>query len=332
MKIGNGPSASRLKTFESCLFKYWLTYHAKVSHEMKSNWGAEHGTLLHDILEFYVTGEDKDWRSRLYRGYQGTLVTRNRYGQDWEMPSPLRVAKPKEFAEKPTPCDACPYKDAMNNRCGISHESLEKLNGCPKGLFELSIQMLESAFRRYDEWFKDSSSIIAAEYQCEMPISGLDKSFNGIFDLVIQLDEDTVWIVDYKTGVKTQNYDELADDLQAKAYFWAGYMEFIEDANNKGYKFKHLMVTFDYFQSEPITIAFSAEERKAIESEIRDRTLNVMSQTTVSRVTGRRAPDPNRRGDWMCRYLCDIDICNREWNKLEEEGRVKDGSFKDTEN
>lgn len=331
MKVGNGPSASRLKTFDQCKFKYWLTYHAKVSQEMRSSWGAEHGTLLHDILEFYVTGEDKDWRSRLYRGYQGNLVTRDRYGKEWEMPSPLRVAKPRDFADKPTPCDSCPYKDAANNRCGISHEPLEELSGCPKTLFESSIKMLEAAFRRYDQWFKDESSIIAAEYECKMPIRGLDKSFFGIFDLVIKLDEDTVWIVDYKTGVKTQNFDELSDDLQAKAYFWAGYREFIEDANNKGYTFKNLMVTFDYFQGDPISIAFSAEERDSIEAEIRDRTIRVQNETTVTRVTGNREPNPNFRGDWKCRYLCDIDICKREWNKLAAEGRVSGSSFEETD-
>ena len=45
-------SPSRIKTYNTCLFQYWLKYiiHA----EMRSNWGASHGTLQHDILENLV--------------------------------------------------------------------------------------------------------------------------------------------------------------------------------------------------------------------------------------------------------------------------------------
>ena len=59
-------SASRIETFNTCLFKYWLTYHEKA--KLKSNWGASHGSLLHDILEKYANGSDKDWMDRLYKG------------------------------------------------------------------------------------------------------------------------------------------------------------------------------------------------------------------------------------------------------------------------
>ncbi len=325
-------SASRLQTAEACWFKYWLTYVAKMRDQMKSNWGAEHGSLIHDILEMYVKGIDRDWRTRLYTGYRGLLETQNKWGKKFTMPSPLRVAKPRDYANKPTPCDGCPYKDVEHNRCGISHEPLDALPGCPKSLFEFSVKMLEDAFARYDEIYEGTgeAKVLDAEYEVNMGIRGTEIPLICLFDLVVQLDEDTVWIIDYKTGVTTKNFEELREEIQAKAYFYAGYREFIEDASGKGHKFKNLLLSFDYFQKDPVMVSFTEDERADIERELCDRSEEVKARTTVTRVTGNRAPNPENRGDWKCRYLCDIDVCTREWDKLVEQGRVQNHSFEET--
>jgi ATP-dependent helicase/DNAse subunit B len=44
-----GVSASRISTYEQCLFKYFLVYHLKA--KLKSNFGATNGSLIHSVLE-----------------------------------------------------------------------------------------------------------------------------------------------------------------------------------------------------------------------------------------------------------------------------------------
>lgn len=323
MKV-KSVSPSRLKTFDMCHFKYWLTYHARA--KMKSNWGAAHGSLLHDILEAYVKDGVTDWRDRLYRGYQGILETRNRFGNMETMESPLVWAKPKEYAEKPPVCDTCPYADTENNRCGISYKPLDNLPGCPKDLFDGSVKMLEDVFRRYDAIFADPGRIIEAEYECKLELPGMDVPFMGIMDLVYEIDEDTVCVLDYKSGSWTQDFDQLREDLQAQSYFMAGYKEFIEDQSGKGFKYKNLIVTFDYFLTSPVTVSFTAEERKATEDFIVRETNRIKATTSVHRVIGKR--DFN----WKCRALCDNMVCAQKWRELEEAGRIRpDGSFEETE-
>lgn len=327
MNIGSGPSASRLTTFSQCLFKFYLTYHLNLRNEMKSSFGALNGSLLHAILEKYASGEDRDWLKLLHLGYAGKLKHKDRDGNEVTLRSPLVYAKDKDFKFKDTPCDTCPLRDIANNRCGISHEPLDALSGCPFDLFHEAADLLGSAIARYGEYFDNPASMLGIEYKCLIPISGLAEPMTCIFDLVVKEDEDTVHIIDYKGG-KPKGYDELTQDLQARSYFFAGYREFLEDINKHGYKFKNLMVTFDYFRAAPITIALTKSERDSIETEIKNRTNEVKNTTIVRRVVGNRDPNPDNRSDWRCRYLCDIDLCQREWYKLVDAGKIENGAFK----
>ena len=111
-------SPSRIKTYDMCKFKYWLTYHCpEVS--LKSNWGASHGSLVHDVLENYSTGRDLDWVSRLYRGYGGVLESLDRHQKPTTVESPLVWAKPKDYADNRPHCDTCPQADTKQNQCKI---------------------------------------------------------------------------------------------------------------------------------------------------------------------------------------------------------------------
>jgi PD-(D/E)XK nuclease superfamily protein len=326
MLIGS-PSASRLTTFSHCNFKYMMTYSLNLRDQMRSNFGACRGSIFHTILEKYATGEDRDWLKLLYQGWAGELKANDRQGNEKILPSPLIYAKDKDFKNKPTPCDTCPMRDILNNRCGISHEPLDKLSGCPIDLFHDSADIMGSAIARYSIYFDNPDCIVGVEYQCKVPVTGIDEPMTCIFDLVIKEDEDTVHIIDYKGGAKTKNYDELMQDLQARSYFFAGYLEFISDISQKGHKFKNILVTFDYFQASPVTIVLTQQQRIDIEQEIKNRTLEVKNTKIIQRIVGNREPDPNNRSDWMCRYLCDIDLCKQQWNKLVDEGKIVNGAF-----
>jgi len=309
-------SPSRIKTFDMCKFKYWLTYHT--DNDLKSNWGAAHGSLIHDILENYSNGNDLDWGARLHRGYAGTLETLGRYGDPEVMESPLVWAKPKDYAEKKPYCDSCPYASKDEGVCGISREPLDNLPGCPRDLFDGSISMMEETLRRYEDiWenkmLRDENGLpIGAEYQFKIEVPGTDVPAIGIIDLVTVEDEDTIHICDYKTGSWTQSYDECREDIQVRMYSWAARREFIDDVSGKGHKFKNVILTFDYFTKHPITLAFTKEEDEETEAYVRRKIEEIQSTSWIERIVRSNDQLQERRA-WKCRSLCDAEVCAREW-------------------
>jgi hypothetical protein len=303
-------SPSRIKTFDACLFKYWLTY--CTDNEMKSNWGGAHGTAVHDILEYYANGSDTNWYKRLLDAYNG--------------PDLLRWAKPKEYNDVKPDCDDCEY--STGHDCRISGELLDELTGCPKKLFEGSVSMISETINRYEDIWKKvlrdpDGNIIGTEYNYEIPLRGTDVRMIGIMDLVVEEDPETIHIIDYKAGKMTQSFQQCRDDIQVRMYSLASRREFIDDINNKGYNYKNIMLTFDYFQSRPITIAFSEEEDNQTEHEVIAKTYEIKQTDTIKRVPNIRTDaDFEKRGAWKCKYLCDIEVCKREWKgvfNLEED-------------
>jgi hypothetical protein len=313
-------SPSRIKTFDQCKFKYWLTYHTE--EELCSNFGAANGTLIHDILRRRALGEQVDWMRDLYHGYQGILSSINNFNEEEILDSPLRWAKAKQFRDQKPFCDSCPFKGpalrdaSCSHQCIISGEPLNALSGCPKGLFELSIQLTKDALAKYEPIFAQQK-IIGVEFDCEgVEIPGADCLFKGFLDLVTEEDSDTVHITDYKSGKWTQDYDECRKDIQIRGYSWAARKIFVEDVLDNGYKYKHVMLTFDYFQGRPITLAFSAEEDAKTEAWLRDKVEEIRQTSWIYRVIGKR------RFDWKCKAMCDTEVCERMWNgEFETDGQ-----------
>jgi len=309
-------SPSRIKTFDTCKFKYWLTYHCP-DIKLKSNWGAAHGSLLHDILENLANKIDTDWMSRLYKGYAGTLDTLDRKGQPTVMESPLVWAKPKEYQDKKPYCDTCPYKEGQV--CSISRKPLDQLPGCPRELFDGSVTMLQNIIKRYsnDVWNKilkdKNGALIGTEYSFDIKLSGTDVPLIGIMDLVIEEDPETVHVIDYKSGAWTQDYNECRDDIQVKIYSLASRKEFIEDVNNKGYKYKNVILTFDYFTSNPVTLAFTADEDAATEKWTVKKIKEIESTEWIDRIV-RSNDDFTQKWAWKCRSICDTSVCASQWS------------------
>lgn len=308
-------SPSRIKTFDMCKFKYWLTYHT--DHELKSNWGAAHGSLLHDVLENYSNGTDTDWTARLYRGYAGTLSTKDRHGEVETVESPLVWAKDKEYADKKPYCDTCPYADHRDGVCSISLAPLNNLPGCPRDLFDGSIVMLESTIERYQDIWKKmlrdaQGTPIGTEYGFNIVIAGTDVPMIGIMDLVIEENPDTIHIIDYKTGVWTQSYEECRTDIQVQMYSLAARREFLDDVGKKGYKYKNVILTFDYFTKNPITLAFTADEDKVTETYVRRKIEEIQSTDWITRIV-KSNDDFQQKWAWKCRSLCDTGVCSKEW-------------------
>jgi len=309
-------SPSRIKTFDMCKFKYWLTYCCP-DVTLKSNWGAAHGSLVHDILENYSNGNDTDPIGRLYRGYGGSLETLDRYQKPEVMETPLVWAKTKDYADKKPYCDNCPYVKVDEGICGISRESLNNLPGCPRDLFDGSISMVERTIDRYKEiWEKtlrDPKGVpVGYEYGFRNKVPGTDVPMIGYMDLVFEESPDTVHVVDYKTGTWTQDYDQCREDIQVRMYSLASRREFIDDINGIGYNYKNVVLTFDYFTKSPITVAFSAEEDLETEKYVRDKIHEIESTDWINRIV-RSNNDFTERWAWKCRSLCDPEVCADKW-------------------
>lgn len=295
-------SPSRIKTYQQCLFKYWMNYHTDI--ELKSNFGAANGTLIHDILENYALGEDTDWAARLYSGYAGQLEIVNRFGKKEFLDSPLRWAKPKDFAEVQPRCDGCPFAD--DGRCKISREPLDALTGCPKKLFEDSHRMTEAALAKYGPIFADKD-VISAEYPINLPVGNTGVPLIGIIDLVIASDVETVEVIDYKTGKWTQNMSECEQDIQTRIYSWAARRIFIDDELNKGYNYKDVILTFDYFNAHPVTLAFTKEEDEYTGQYVEEMVKRIEETHRITRIIGQGS------FNWKCKSLCDTAKCEENW-------------------
>lgn len=317
----NSISPSRIKTYDTCKFKYWLTYCCP-DVQLKSNFGAVHGSLIHDVLENYSNGSDMDPIGRLYRGYGGTLETLDRYQKPEIMESPLVWAKPKDYANKKPYCDTCPYVKTEENVCGISREPLDNLPGCPRDLFDGSIAMVERTISRYQEaWdrvLRDQDGVpIGCEYGFNITIPGTDVPMIGYMDFVEVIDQDTIHVTDYKTGTHTQNYEECRKDIQVKMYSLASRRVFVDDVENRGFNFKNVILTFDYFTGSPITVAFSKDEDLETEKYVRDKIHEIQSTEWIDRIVrnNEELETKTRYGQvaFTCKYLCDSDVCKKLW-------------------
>jgi hypothetical protein len=286
-----------------CPFKYWLTYCLKV--KLKTNFGAVHGNLLHDILEYYAKREDRDWMRRLYEGYSGRLQTENSFGQAVVLESPLQYAKDKDYKEQTPLCDTCPFKG--DGICNISREPLDDLSGCPKKLFQESINLMEYALAKYGDSY-DDGSLIGAEYRFKHQPETWNVPGIGIMDLVRRVDDETVEIIDYKTGNWVNKYDECIEDIQPRFYSMIGRKIFVDDIENQGYNFKNVFVTFDYFKGQTVRMAFSEEDDRQTEIYIANIIQKIQDTDLVTRIA--YGDNEFKR---ICYNLCDVAVCSNEW-------------------
>lgn len=313
-------SPSKIKTYDTCLFKYYLTYCCP-DIKLRSNWGGAIGTLIHDILENYSNNSDTDWLNRLYRGFGGKLEISD--GDQKEiLESPLIWAKDKDYKSKKPYCDSC-FANIKNETCAISLESFHNLTGCPKDLFNQTYNVIANTIQRYiDIWpkiLKNNNSVpIGTEYKYNIKIDDTDVCMNGIMDLIIEETPETIHIIDYKTGQRTQNYDECRNDIQVKMYSLAARKEFIDDIGNRGYNYKNVILTFDYFTKSPITLAFTKEEDIATERYVKQKIKQIQNTEWIYRIVPNNVNFNERNSNngykyFTCNALCDPVVCSTNW-------------------
>lgn len=284
-------SASRIKTWQRCKFQYYLNYVLRA--DLGTNWGARHGTAIHAVLEEYADGK-LDWKKTLLQEYLRI---------DEKIGTPiLGHAKKVDYYDVKKKCSVCPfYKEGI---CGLENKPAEGLDGCGRLLWGRSVRLMEK--------YLDGNA-----YIYKQPILGIENRFElflehrkviGIIDFIYEMDDGTVHMIDYKTSKKyepSQNYRAMKKDIQAKLYAWA---------MSKLFPGRPCMLTFFFFMNRPITLWYNEAELESIQDELAsiwDEIIAFDEGRTKRIIDSSYGRAPNE-----CKYLCDMGVCDKEWEKF----------------
>lgn len=320
-------SASRVNTFIECSFKYFLNYEVYICDKcgeytflselrnigrndkiclnpdcneqklrkisLPTSWAALNGTICHKVLELYAQAKKegkKDWRLN----WKDNLL--KFYLEDY---AEFDVDSPPLFYSNAdiNPCHkkCYIYNKFKKNMC-VKFSKKESF--CFENIVSDTINLLDKTINKYDKRFENE----CIETEKEFNIYLNDKvKLTGKIDTIFEIDENTIEIVDYKTGNKTKKYDELLKDLQAKFYFLAASHLFPEK--------KYCLLTFDYLKKYPVTLTFDKFQNKFIEQKI-IKYWKAIEDTTILR----RLP-LNRDGSifWYCQRMCSRKLCDEIW-------------------
>jgi len=306
-------SPSRLKKALECEFQYFLSYEWGWADALfQYTFCSEFGSAVHYTLEEYAESKGTADYREIYARHVAELKPFN----DDMMKAPSK-ARGSFFMDKD--CENCPFFDPKNAKCGVMDKHVEHFEGCPKKLYNEGLMMVETAIDRYGKYFdtgiksKDNPNgkVIGIEAPTregadpEAPnISwGNDENgepilMNGFIDLVVEYDEETLLIVDYKTGYSVPQHEKFIQDLQPRMYSVASKMMYPE--------YKYHWVQFDYFRGIPLEHAFTAEDDEIT----RQKVIGLYNKIKSARKVKRRGMDH------YCKYLCNRPLCDQKWNEL----------------
>lgn len=307
-------SPSRLKKALECDFQYFLSYEWGWADELfQYTFCSEFGSSVHYTLEEYAESKGTADYKEIYKKH---ILDLKPFTDDMsKAPSKARAAF---FVDKG--CDECPFFSAGDEVCGLVEKNIAMFEGCPRKLYDDGLGMVELAIERYGKYFdtgvrsKDNPNgkVIGIEAPTreggradgENITYGNDNEgnpikMNGFIDLVVEYDEETLLIIDYKTGYSVPAHDKFLKDLQPRMYSVAAKIMYPE--------YKYHWVQFDYFRSPaPLEHAFTAADDELTRQKVVDLYNKIKDMTLVKR----------RGEDHYCKYLCNRAFCNQKWNEL----------------
>lgn len=268
------------------------------------------GSAVHDALEKYVNAilrkngadidEDKceiDWERTLIDYYSTSGL--------WK----LDVRKPEKGHPHPVEktCETCPWA-SKDDRCKIARKAISAVEGCPRPNFQEDYDLVKKTLERTDynplELDEDGAfkqKILGVEIGFDMELEGVPV--RGYMDLVVEEDESTLEVIDYKTG-RSMSYDKAAKDPQVRIYGAV--------ARKLWPQYDTILVTLHYLKKRPVTVPLGpSEDEKTFQSLIRAYN-NIIEDE-----------DPRRIKNWLCPYCVGYDECGKLKRKLKERGRFK---------
>jgi RecB family exonuclease len=200
-----------------------------------------------------------------------------------------------------TACDWEPFaKEGVAELYNIASTKYPELNGkdLSKQVWEDVVRLVKLLTDRAPQFNPLNRKIIGVEKAFLLDIGGGIK-IKGLIDLLLEIDEETVEVHDWKTGSWTLSYREAQKDPQVRMYDLATRIELPQ--------YKYVLVTLDYLQSRPITVALTDKHADGTR-----RALERYWQTIRYTDTPKRIEPAN----WTCQRLCDRDKCDAYWEQF----------------
>jgi len=307
MKNPKRLSASKMKSYQMCAFKYYLSY--GLFAQGKPSFAAELGTELHWIYEMYaqavLNGKDEDGRTceDIEKNWKNLLQKRAYAGlESWQW------CRHVQKVEKS--CDTCPaFKDGV---CNLVEKDIDSFDGCPWNSWVEAQSMVGRVLSATGPAgiFVEDKKIVGTEDRFEIEFEAPDGEtvmLNGLIDMVVELDEDTLEIIDYKTGRFKMSYNVAEKDLQLRLYYLA--------VKRKYPQYKNHMVTIMYVNEgiKTITPAFGDKTEDDLLVEIGELYSEISEDSFPSRIRDTAYGDkPNH----ICKYMCSAKMCEDVYEKL----------------
>jgi RecB family exonuclease len=310
-------TASRIKTYQQCEFRYFLEYMIQYPPSRQGNIYSEKGSAVHEALEHWANAvlgvehkSEFDWEKILLQYYKESRL--------WEMDQrkPEKGGFPHPVEKT---CESCPWA-SKDNRCLIADKATEAVDGCPRPNFQSDVDLINKTFDRTDypclatvedkdspQGIKFVRNVIGAEVPFDMVIEGV--RVRGVIDLVAEDPDDPTCleIIDYKTGA-AMSFAKAYKDPQVRTYgavariLWPQY--------------KHIMVTLHYLKTTPTSVPLSEED---------DRLTILSLQRAQELVRSNNDPRPVRpaKSGFPCQWC----IGKEECDTIRDSFRV-DGKFR----
>jgi len=280
-------SASRLDTYMTCPFKYFLQYHLALPELKGASIATHKGSAVHEALELYVKEDSKDYVQHLKNYYEKHKVW------EWDDRKPNR-GFPHPVEKN---CAECKWL-ASGNTCSIANRSVEDFEGCPKPNFEDDLKLLEHTIIRPDSVL--NRKIIGAEVAFEKEYEGF--KVRGFMDLVTEIDEETLEVRDYKTGNYTKNTDAAFKDLQMRIYSMVAKELFPQ--------YNYVVMTLDYLRKGPVSVIFNREDDEKTRQFLKDCYGKIAT-----------ACSPVRKKSFKCSWCIGYDECGKIKQEYTVNGR-----------
>lgn len=302
MKLAT-ESASKIKSYKACPFKYYLEYHLGL--DMGSNFAAEQGSMAHVIFEqFGEAKRDGIAKPKILTTWYDEILWA--YGKEnlWKLS--------KDALARDKACNGCPMH--REGRCRIADSPVDKFDGCPKPEFDDAVWLVEKVIKDTTKQSPLNKKIVDVERRFEIEIiDGEEKvPVVGIMDVAVELDPKTLEIVDYKTGKHIQSYNECTHDPQLLIYHLA--------ARRVYTKYRNILVTIYYLRRKPITLSFSPNDEKATEAALCRYWYTIRSDQSPKRRCDRN--DGTVEYDHVCKYLCKPEICMKHYRDFVANGNL----------
>src|SRR5690606_41198044 len=132
----------------------------------------------------------------------------------------------------------------------------------------------------------------------------LFRSVHGYIDLVTEIDENTVEVIDYKTGNYAKNTDEAFKDLQMRIYSLVVKRMFPQ--------YKYVMMTLDYLRKSPVSVIFSPEDDEKTRKFLQDVYKKIQEDE-----------DPKRVKSFKCNWCRGYDECSKRRRRFSKDGKFR---------